>query len=382
MASYRDAEDYSYYSGRVASDVLKTNITSDVYAGGTLTAEDAVNMIVPVLEKNYEYVSNATAAVQKKLNQNAGLGMNAVIPEFDRDRANRLAEKFTEYEDYEDAEFILGDETVTNSQSVADEMLRENASFHYEAGLRPKIIRTAEAGCCKWCAGLEGEYEYSRVPKEVFQRHNNCRCEIEYDPGTGKVQNAHTKTGIDRDKRIRLYARAKAERESEEKKERKYRRMRIYYPDLFDSTRNFFNDEKDELIGNNFSLVKPIDKFTDFGIHGAPHKVDFTSRIGQETDFTAKEFADMLRLNSSYPGGNIRLIACQTGKEEYGFASQLAEELGVKVMAPTEDVWIDDTGEMFISDNTVLADLWYDGYEVKETGRWRTFPEESGEELI
>ncbi len=52
----------------------------------------------------------------------------------------------------------------------------------------------------------------------------------------------------------------------------------------------------------------------------------------------------MLRIHSSYPGGNIRLIDCQTGKEDYGFANQLADELGVKVMATTEDVWIDDTG--------------------------------------
>ncbi len=116
------------------------------------------------------------------------------------------------YADHEYAEYLLGDDIVTNSQAITDEMLRENASFHYEAGLRPKIIRTSGAGCFDLCAGLEREYKYYRVPKEVFQRHNNCRCEIEYDSGTGQVQIVHTKTWIDRDKWIRLCARAKEKR--------------------------------------------------------------------------------------------------------------------------------------------------------------------------
>ena len=44
--------------------------------------------------------------------------------------------------------------------SQVDEMLHENADMQHKAGLRPKIIRTAEPGCCEWCASLAGEYDY------------------------------------------------------------------------------------------------------------------------------------------------------------------------------------------------------------------------------
>ena len=62
------------------------------------------------------------------------------------------------------------------------------------AGLRPRVIRTAESHCCKWCSALAGTYDYPRVPKDVYRRHERCRCRVEYDPGEGRRQNVWNKT--------------------------------------------------------------------------------------------------------------------------------------------------------------------------------------------
>ena len=70
---------------------------------------------------------------------------------------------------------------------------KANTDFQYQAGLSPKVIRISSGNCCEWCDSLEGEYYYPDVPDEVWQRHKNCNCVVEYDPGDGRRQNAHTK---------------------------------------------------------------------------------------------------------------------------------------------------------------------------------------------
>ncbi len=60
-------------------------------------------------------------------------------------------------------------------------------------GLSPKIIRKSNGGCCDWCNKLVGTYDYSAAPGDVYRRHENCNCTVDYDPGSGKTQNVWTK---------------------------------------------------------------------------------------------------------------------------------------------------------------------------------------------
>ena len=101
-------------------------------------------------------------------------------------------EKVSSYENYAEAEWLTQEPVVNFTQSVVDDAIRENVAVQAEAGLSPTVTRIAEAGCCRWCADLEGEYAYP-VDRDVYRRHENCRCMVIYDPGKGKLQNAHTK---------------------------------------------------------------------------------------------------------------------------------------------------------------------------------------------
>ena len=78
------------------------------------------------------------------------------------------------------------------SQSMTDRYIEKNAQFRYEAGLSPKIIRTSSGHCCEWCNKIAGTYSYPDVPKDVYRRHDNCDCAVEYECGK-KVTNVHTK---------------------------------------------------------------------------------------------------------------------------------------------------------------------------------------------
>ena len=59
-----------------------------------------------------------------------------------------------------------------------------------------------------------------------------------------------------------------------------------------------------------------------------------------------------------------------------GAAQRLANAMNVDVCAATETVNIDENGEIFLSDNDILAEMWYnadDRKTIKETGKWIIF---------
>ena len=100
-------------------------------------------------------------------------------------------------EKYDDVSAQLKTAMENFSQAVVDATLQENVDFQGRAGLSPRIIRRSESGVCKWCRALAGVYDYPDVPRDVYRRHENCRCVVEYDPDTGKRQNVHTKVWTD-----------------------------------------------------------------------------------------------------------------------------------------------------------------------------------------
>lgn len=85
----------------------------------------------------------------------------------------------------------------------------------------------------------------------------------------------------------------------------------------------------------------------------------------------------------NYSGGNIRIISCQAGAKPNGAAQRLANELQAVVLAPTETVNVDENGKMFVSDNDILAEIWYYSSEeergkISDTGTWIEFKPRKG----
>lgn len=107
--------------------------------------------------------------------------------------------------------------------------------------------------------------------------------------------------------------------------------------------------------------VDELDDFLDVCIHGSPQTVQKTIDGGIK-NMNAKEFAKFLLESTNYNGEDIRLASCSTGQGDNSFAQQLSRELGIRVMAPDDDVfYIPDEGIMFV------------GSPYANTGKWRTF---------
>lgn len=84
---------------------------------------------------------------------------------------------------FEQAHKVIDRALKTISQSMADEKVKVNSEFVANAGMTPKIIRTSSGHCCDWCERIAGTYEYPFVPQDVYRRHDNCDCRVDYVVG-------------------------------------------------------------------------------------------------------------------------------------------------------------------------------------------------------
>lgn len=191
VKNYEEAYRYAIKVGGALAGAFKTNITSEILPDGMMYFNIANRVVLPMLQAGYELSSAAAVQAQKSVNKAAGIGMKPQVAEFDEDKAKGIIDRLSS-EPFEDVKWILDDPVKTFSKNAVDETLEKNVEFQGKSGLHPKIVRTASANACPWCLEMEGEYEYPDVPKDVYRRHENCDCTVEYVDG-GKRQDVWSK---------------------------------------------------------------------------------------------------------------------------------------------------------------------------------------------
>lgn len=195
-ATYADAEEYAWMIGQALAEVFRDNLSSAVLPDGRMYFNIADRILRPLLEDDHAIVSEAAAMVQTALNQKANIGIKSQTVPVNEDRIYGIVNKVSEADSFDDVAWVL-DEPVKNfSMNVVDEILHANVEFHGRSGYQPKVIRKAERKCCEWCSNLAGVYDYP-IDREIYQRHERCRCTVEYDPGDGRRQNVYTKKWTD-----------------------------------------------------------------------------------------------------------------------------------------------------------------------------------------
>lgn len=189
--TYSEVNELSISVGDILAEVFKENISQDLLPDGRMYYNIAKRTVEPMMVNNYDIVTENAIIVQETLNKNAGIGIKAQVAPVNQSRIDGIIDRLDETEFFDDIKWIL-DEPIKNfTQSVVDETIEKNAKFHKELGLEPKLIRKAEANCCKWCSQLAGVYNYSEAPDDIYRRHEYCRCTVEFD--VGKKQNVWTK---------------------------------------------------------------------------------------------------------------------------------------------------------------------------------------------
>lgn len=193
-ANYDDAHTYSIRVGELLRDTIKEQIQDGTLPNNTMYYNIASRLIPPPLEVCHDNINQTCQSVQQDLNEAARIGINAQPVALNQDRVNGLVYKVSG-KPYEMAMKFLDEPIVNFCQSIVDSHIRTNADFHFRSGLSPKIERVSDGHCCEWCSKLAGTYDYKPdMNRDVFRRHQNCRCTTVYDPGKGKqVQDVWTK---------------------------------------------------------------------------------------------------------------------------------------------------------------------------------------------
>lgn len=195
-ATYAEANEYAAEVGRMMKEAYMANLSSDRLPDGKCYYNIADKIIRDTEHMQYTRVTDYTMQVQQNLNKKAGIGLKAIAPEEDKGLVQSLINKAANADQYDDVAAYVSQTMESMSKKVVDHSIKANADFQYKAGMRPKIIRSGGSGCCEWCSGLSGKYDYPDVPPEVYARHNNCSCTVEYVPGDGKRQNVWNKKWI------------------------------------------------------------------------------------------------------------------------------------------------------------------------------------------
>ena len=203
-ATYKTANEFAIEVGEILSKALGTSISADKLPDGKMYYNIAQRLLTDVLGRNYELVSGYASDVQKNLNSEAKIGLTAQVPELNQDRIDGLVNRLASEESFDDVKWLLDDPIVNFSQSIVDDSIRKNVEFHHKVGLSPKIVRRVVGHPCKWCKSLEGSYNYPEVPKNIYRRHGNCQCTVDYHPGNGKKQNVHTKSWAESQKSAKI----------------------------------------------------------------------------------------------------------------------------------------------------------------------------------
>ena len=189
-ANYKDASLYAVRVGDLLGRVLKSHAPMV-----DISEWDLEQLLPSALGLDHAMVAEVCVQVQTAMNEANGYGIRAVVPEFDGNRAYGLVEELRNNPEFVNIEKSFYDQLTNFSQSVVDQSIRDNADLQWRSGIKATVVRTADSEACPWCVALEGTYDYEDVRdkgNDVWRRHENCRCTIEYYNGRGgrdKVNN-------------------------------------------------------------------------------------------------------------------------------------------------------------------------------------------------
>lgn len=199
-ATFKNANDLAMEVGNILSDVFKDTINSDMLYNKKMYQKMAEKLVNSSLKKAHEVISDYSTSVMENLNKVSKVSGGVVTPPFNQNKANGIVTRLVR-DDFEKVRWILDAPVKTFCQSVVDDTVKVNVKHHARLGLKPVVKRISSGNCCDWCNKIAGVYDYPDVPKDVYRRHSNCDCVVEYFPGDGKKQNVWTKKYTKQEKR-------------------------------------------------------------------------------------------------------------------------------------------------------------------------------------
>lgn len=194
LATYNDAYKYAVAVGNARAKAFKSELSSAVLPNGRMYYNIGSPLIHDSLSTNFQMVSDYSVATQKSLNRRNKIGLKPQKAKYDKEKVEGFINRLDSEPDFDAVSWILEEPVRLYTMAIVDDTMKANADFQSRAGIIATVIRIPAAGCCKWCDDLAGEYTYPGVADEVFMRHDNCRCTLEYN-GSKMTGTSHSFNG-------------------------------------------------------------------------------------------------------------------------------------------------------------------------------------------
>lgn len=338
-----------------------------------LAPEDRQRLVEALLHRGYDDTTEALTIVQEALDEAQGLHLNPVVPKYPAERVTTVAHALMDPTVPDEKIVRRAGAPVANvNMSFHDDYMKENAKIRAKLGFKCYLNRVAAAGCCKWCTDIAGRYVYGDQPDDVFHRHDNCGCTVTFENGRERqdVWSKRTwqasplevmRNGFQPARNSPAQA-AKINENAQDGLTLAGKRDIIEVasnahprnPELEKTIKRCIKQDKpffdDGLLGKYSERIPLEENRYITSMHGTNNSVML---YDQEAD--AKILANIIRSRSDYNGEEIVLISCNTGNTDAGencFAQQLANELGVRVHAPTRYGAVNSKGEYYSSDKS------------------------------
>lgn len=212
--NFNDVYDVSHEVGNTLKNAFKNNIKKDILPNGKMYYNIANRAVKPKLKEAHDIISSYGADVQGLINQKEGINVKGVKAEFNEKKTDNLVNKLCEYDDFDDAKWLLYENINNYCNQSVDETIRANADFLSESGFKETISRSTNGGCCEWCEEVSGVFDYDYVKQwvlsspdhNVFSRHRYCNCVISHNTKKGikAVNNQWNEEKHERQKRKEL----------------------------------------------------------------------------------------------------------------------------------------------------------------------------------
>lgn len=178
-ATFKEVDSVTKATGYALKVAFEKNIADNI---SEFANEDTIRKILnSTLGDNYEFINLIATNVQKRLDEKAGISIVPQKAPFPSERTNNLAAYTAKQDLSKDSalrDFSAATENIVNS--IYTDYVKENAEFRSNAGLEVTVSRWDDVGCCYWCESLVGKYTYPDVPDDIWRRHKNCSCVIDY----------------------------------------------------------------------------------------------------------------------------------------------------------------------------------------------------------
>ena len=182
-ASMSEISTFSVLIGQTVSSAVEKRVTPEALPNGTLYFNIAQTVLQGILKDSHELINLAASSVQERLDAQQGLHIRAVKPEYPEERVKSIAgaaSTASMNSNGKKEQRLLTSPVENVVQSFYSDYVRENADLRSKAGLNAYIIRRTSGKCCAWCADLAGRYRYEDAPPDVYARHDNCTCTVDF----------------------------------------------------------------------------------------------------------------------------------------------------------------------------------------------------------